>query len=130
MSKKNLFETWNKQKQTINQRQQRKYFKERDVLFINMGQNIGFEQNGKGGRFLRPVLVYKKFSPQTFLGIPLTKTIKNTRFYAPFEFKKGMSSAILSQIRLFDARRISHFYGTVSFGNYKKIKEKLIELLQ
>lgn len=124
------YDVWNIKKQIINQKKGRKHFKERDVVFINIGENIGYEQNGKGNEFLRPVLVYKKFSTEIFLGIPLTRTSKDSHFYSSFNFKGKTSTAILSQIRLFDAKRIAYFYGKISVGNFKLIKEKLIEILQ
>jgi len=129
-NKHNTFETWNIKKQAISQKKHRKHFKERDVVFMSIGENIGFEQNGKGKEFLRPVLIYRKFFSETFLGIPLTSIAKNTRFCTSFSLKKRTSKAILSQIRLFDAKRIIRFYSRLSVENFKKVKQKLIKLLQ
>ena len=39
---------------------------------MSIGKNIGYETLGKQELFLRPVLVYKKLSKSTFVGIPLT----------------------------------------------------------
>ena len=98
--------------------------------FCIIGENVGFEQNGKGNSFLRPVLVYKKFSPDVFLGIPLTSQEKKGNFYHSFELKNQASTAILSQIRLFDTKRLEYLHGRISRGDFNKLKEKLIELLQ
>lgn len=100
------------------------------MWFIAIGENIGFEQNGKGEEFLRPVIVYKKFSKNVFLGIPLTKTKRDGKFYADFELHEKTSTAILSQVRLFDSKRLKYKIGKMSVGDHRKIKEKLIELLQ
>ena len=126
----NTFDTWNTLKKKINNKKNTKTIRERDVFFISLGENIGFEQNGKGERFLRPVLVLRKFSSHLFLGIPLTSQKKEGRFYAEFSFKGKTSTAILSQIRLFDAKRIEYFSGKISVGNFLEIKKKLIELIQ
>ncbi len=128
--KKESLDIWNIEKKIINNRVRTKHFKERDIVFISLGENIGFEQNGKGKKFLRPVLVYKKFSSSVFLGIPLTSQEKKGKFYKQFSFKEKDSFAILSQIRLFDSKRIEYSLGTISKGNYMKIQKKLIELLQ
>ena len=32
-------------------------FKERDIFWVSIGQNIGYEQNGKSDIFSRPVLI-------------------------------------------------------------------------
>ena len=108
----------------------KKTFHDREIWFIKIGENIGFEQGGKGREFLRPVVVYKKFSKNVFLGIPLTKTEKKGKFYHSFDFKKESSTAILSQVRLFDSKRLSYAIGRMSKGDFKKLKEKLIELIQ
>ena len=122
------FDKWNNLKKIINNKNVKKrFFNERDVWFLNMGVNVGFEQDGNSGEFLRPVLILKKFSGQTFLGIPLTKTNKDTKFYHSFEFKKQISVAILSQIKFFDAKRLktSKKYGRLSVKDFNDIKNKL-----
>ena len=124
------FNKWNNLKQSIEKFSKTKIIKDRDIIFLSMGENIGFEQNGKGDEFLRPVIVCKKFSQNTFLGIPLTKSNKSGKFYFPFLFKNTESKAILSQIRLFDTKRIKYSYGRLGRETFKQLKNKLIELLQ
>jgi len=46
--------------------------KQREIYWANIGENIGFEQNGKGDNFMRPLLIFKKFSNNIFFGIPLS----------------------------------------------------------
>lgn len=95
-----------------------------------MGINVGFEQDGKGEDFLRPVVVFKKFSKDSFLGIPLTSMQKNGRFYQSFKLAERDNTAILSQVRLYDAQRLAYKMGRMSVGDYKLVKQKLIALLQ
>ena len=38
------------------------YFYEREIWWASLGENIGFEQNGKDENFSRPVLILKKFN--------------------------------------------------------------------
>lgn len=78
---KTKFDQWNSQKKNIDKEQNKKTFHEREIWFIKIGENIGFEQNGKGDKFLRPVIIYKKFSKFVFLGIPLTRVNKDGKFY-------------------------------------------------
>lgn len=124
------FDSWNDQKKIIDGTENKKTFHEREVFSINVGENVGFEQNGKGEEFLRPVIIYKKFSSNVFLGIPLTKTDKEGKFYKSFEFQGKRSTAILSQVRLFDSKRLKYKIGKMSVGDYNMVKEKLIELIQ
>ncbi len=124
------FDSWNNQKKAIDDGENKKTFHEREIWFIKIGENVGFEQNGKGDEFLRPVIILKKFSKNVFIGIPLTKTVKDTKFYANFTFKDITISAILSQIRLFDSKRLAYSIGRMSQGDYDVVKQKLIALLQ
>jgi len=124
------FNKWNFQKKSLNKNNKTVFFHQRDVWFLCIGENIGFEQNGKGENFIRPVIIYKKFSSNVFLGIPLTSKMKNGRFYFSFNLKKQFSTAILSQIRLFDVKRLKYLHGRISNGCFTELKEKLIELIQ
>lgn len=121
---------WNDQKKVINSLRIKRTFHEREIWFIKIGENVGFEQNGKGDEFLRPIIFYKKFSQDVFLDIPLTKANKHGKFYCSFVFKNIRSSAILSQIRLFDSRRLKYKMGKMSVGDYLQVKQKLIALIQ
>src|SRR3989338_11438777 len=107
------FDKWNTIKKVIDNAENKKTFHEREIWFIKIGENVGFEQNGKGAEFLRPVIVYKKFSKNVFLGIPLTKTVKEGKFYSGFKFKNQTSFAILSQIRLFDSKKLVYSIGRI-----------------
>lgn len=59
-------------------------FKQRDTFNVKLGHNIGFEQNGKGKDFVRPVLIYKKLTKDMFIGIPLTTTVRSGDFFIDF----------------------------------------------
>lgn len=128
MSLEKNFDDWNVVKKQLNLRSARKRIKERDILFLSIGENVGFEQNGKGEEFLRPVLVYKKFSKYTFWGIPLTKTQKSGDYYFSFSFKGEQSTAILSQLRLFDTKRIKYFYGRLREDTFGELKKRAHEV--
>jgi 23S rRNA maturation-related 3'-5' exoribonuclease YhaM len=61
----------------------------------------------------------------------MTSTEKETKIYYSFEFKNKKISVILSQIRLFDAKRMemSKKYGKVSPNDFQEISKKLKVLL-
>jgi len=123
MNKK--FDDWNIVKKSTSKIKKKVYFKERDIFFIRIGENIGFEQSGKGDMFLRPVIVLKKFNNNFFMGVPLTTTIKENKYYFNFTFTNKKSSAILSQIRAFDSKRIKHKIGVINKNDFNKLKEKI-----
>ena len=56
------FQTWHHAKAQIDEKDRRVFFHEREIWFCHLGVNIGFEQDGKGESFGRPVVVFRKFN--------------------------------------------------------------------
>ncbi|MDD2693699.1 MAG: hypothetical protein PHY14_02100 [Candidatus Gracilibacteria bacterium] len=90
------FEKWHILKSRIDTKEHRSLVNEREICYVSIGENIGFEQNGKNEFFERPVIVLKKFGTQTFIGIPLTSKPREGKFYFSFKHGESTSSAILS----------------------------------
>lgn len=128
------FKKWHNKKEFINKMEQRPFFHELEIWFCYVGVNVGFEQDGQGEDFLRPVIIFRKFNNEIFWGIPLTKSIKkikkeSLKYYYKFSFIDDVKSlAILSQIRLIDSKRLSRRIGYINENNFKEMKEKLKEL--
>ncbi|OGI77141.1 hypothetical protein A3B85_01705 [Candidatus Nomurabacteria bacterium RIFCSPHIGHO2_02_FULL_37_13] len=123
------FTNWHKIKRKIEQKENRIYFQIRDIFFCSIGENVGFEQDGRGEEFLRPIIVVKKFNNEVFLGTPLTHTNKKGKYYFAFDLNKGKSVAIISQIRLFDAKRMKYKIGMINKPDFVVLKEKIRQLL-
>jgi len=124
------FDKWNRLKKEIAITNSYLTFKVREIYWLKVGQNIGYETQGKGEEFLRPVLIFRKFSKDTFLGIPLTTSTKDDMFHYKFNYKRGKEScASLSQIKLFDAKRVNQKDGKMSVENFNELKEKLKKLM-
>ena len=124
------FDNWNEVKKTTNNEKVLVGFKQRDIFNVKIGKNIGFEQNGKGKDFVRPVLIYKKLSKDMFIGIPLTKTTRNGSFFYSFIFTNDIvSTAILAQIKLYSSKRLLNKVGKIDNDNFQQLKKKLIKLL-
>lgn len=125
------YKTWTPIKKVLhNQDGARPGFHEREIWYCYLGENVGFEQDGKGEYFLRPIVVIRKFNNEIFWAIPLTSVIKKSPFYFTItqsDIKK--SSAILSQIRLMDAKRLSHTIGEVDQEEFEELKKKLKDLI-
>ncbi len=106
------YDRWNKKKQNINNSNLNKiYFREREIWWCSIGLNVGFEENGKGELFNRPVLVLKKYGTQIFIGIPISNTKKSGSFYFHIKIKDNKSNCLLTHLRLFDARRLTQKIG-------------------
>jgi mRNA interferase MazF len=125
------FEKWNSQKISINRNNTPVFFHERDIWFANVGLNIGFEQDGKGDEFLRPVIVIKKFNKDTMFIVPATKNNKTNKYHYNFIYKEEKTStAILSQLKMIDSKRLRRRIGSVSEIDFLEIKKRIISLLE
>lgn len=67
-----LFDEWNEVKKKLDKKTGNSLFREGQIWWCSVGQNVGSETYGKGKIFARPVLVFKRLSAQLFIGIPLT----------------------------------------------------------
>lgn len=67
---------------------------------------------------------------EIFWAIPFTSNLKETKYYCLVNFGIGKkSSAILSQIRLIDAKRLSHKVGVVPADEFRVLTKKLKDLI-
>ena len=126
------YNQWNEIKKSLARKKKIISFKNRDIFWVHIGKNLGYETFGKGEEFLRPVLVFKKFSRYTFLGIPLTTATKDDMFHYKFIIKTNekVNYASLSQLRIFDVSRMHDKLDKMSVDDFKKLKEKLGILLE
>ena len=127
------FDKWNEVKKTTQQDNTLRSFKHRDIFYMKMGQNIGYEQNGKGDNFVRPVIVLKKFNKGMFFGVPLSTQIKEGIFYYQFSFQKNDKTskniALLSQMKLYSSNRLLNKIGVINQSDFEKVKIKLKVLI-
>lgn len=119
------FDKWNsvKKKVALDIYESNIYAKEGDVWMAILGKNIGFEQNGGGDNFSRPILVIKKFNNKIFWVIPLSTKQKDVDFYYNFSDPKGGNvSAILAQLRLVSIKRFKRKLYFIENTHLQKIK--------
>lgn len=112
MNNQQIFDSWNDEKKQIQIKNlpENFFINKREVWFVKMGINLGFEENGKD-QFLRPVLVLKKVG-NLFFTVALTSKGKENNFYHKFnEIElhnpkyQDSSYAILSQVKVMDKKR-------------------------
>lgn len=131
LESKDVFDEWCSIKRETNAEKSHHYFREGDVFFVRMGKNIGFEQDGKGDLFLRPVLIVRKFNKDIFFGVALTTHLKHNPFYIPIGSVRGQENvAILSQSRLYDARRLDYRLGKINAQTLALVRTKLRSVLK
>jgi mRNA interferase MazF len=129
MEKEKDFDVWNNEKKNIHKAIDSLYFREREIWWVSIGVNVGFEEDGKNEYFARPLLVLKKFSKNVFVGIPLSTTKKERKYYFKFSFLQQESTALLSQIRLFDTRRLKDKMGKLENEVFQHIRKEVKNIL-
>lgn len=120
---------WHNNKTVLQNDKARPYFREAEIWSCSMGLNVGFEQDGRGSQFLRPIVVVKKFNNEILWGVPLTTNNKKGPYYFSFNMDNSISTAILSQIRLIDGKRLQYKMGILSKGDFADIRKNLTQLL-
>jgi len=124
------FIEWHKVKRNIHKRGERPFYHEREIWWCSVGENIGFEMDGKGEDFARPVLIIKGFSKEVFLCVPITTKPKIGKYYVDINFGDGKTrKAILSQIRLVDSKRLQEKITTLDEPHFKEIKRAVIRVI-
>ena len=129
MSKKD-YSIWHNQKTDIENNVTRPFFHLRAVWFCTLGLTVGYEQDGRGDEFLRPVVIIKKFNNEVLWVVPLTTREKSGKYYYSFKLEdQTTSTAILSQLKLIDSKRLRYKIGNINQVDFKELKTKIRQLL-
>lgn len=97
---------------------------EGQIWWCHLGENIGTEISGKGEKFTRPVIIFKKISGYTYLIIPTSTQIKSGSWFVFFVHKNIEMVACLHQIRIIDYRRLFNRKGFLEESDFEKIKQE------
>ncbi len=125
------FDTWNEKKKKLNGLEEyMPLYSEREIRWCRLGVNVGFEQDGTGDGFARPVLILKGFSRRVCLIVPLTTSQKKNRYLIPLDMVGDEAAqAIISQLRLIDTRRLDTRIETLDKARFQKIRKAVKDML-
>ncbi len=127
------FDNWHKLKRLIDQDTSSLAVvpDQKEVWVCSLGKNIGYEQNGKGDKFQRPVLILKRFNKNMYWAIPLSTKQKQFYYYFNFTDPAGTKvSAIIAQLRLISVKRLTRKLYTVPNIGFELIRSKVIDLVK
>lgn len=117
------FDRWNEIKKRTDGEEPRLYTV-REIWWCRLGVNVGSEQDGSGTSFLRPVVIVRAFGANTCLVVPLTASERKHRLRVPVgKVKDKNASALISQLRVIDTRRLVEkigFLGKDEFADIRK----------
>ena len=113
------FDNWNNKKKRVHTHHTSALCHERELWWCSIGINVGHEEDGKGAAFARPVIIFKKFNKEMFWGIPVTTRLKSGKYDVSVSVGDNRErQAKISQLRLFDTRRLSSKIGMISASDY------------
>lgn len=124
------FDQWNSCKKQLETEITQTFFHEKEVWFVALGVNLGNEQDGKGERFWRPVIVLKKFNTQIFLAVPMTSKVRYGKYYFSFNLASKTRTALLSQVRLLDSKRMIRKIGNIGNAQFEILRLRLFALIK
>jgi mRNA interferase MazF len=125
------FDAWNSDKKKLHRRNAYlPLYRERQVRWCRLGVNVGYEQDGAGTNFSRPVLVLRAFSRHVCLVVPLSTATKANKYHFPVGEIAGRSAiVILSQVRLVDTKRLDQHIATLDTVLFREIRKAVKALL-
>jgi mRNA interferase MazF len=104
-------------------------YREGNIYWASIGENIGFEQDGKGRTYTRPVLILRGFSAELVLGLPLSSQKKTGRYFLPIELNGQAETVLLSQIRAIDTLRLGDKIGQIDRQMLKIVKSEVAKMI-
>ena len=124
------FSIWMPVKGQIHNKCDRPFYHEREVWWCAIGLNVGFETDGKGISYTRPVLIIKDFNHATFWCLPVTTQIKKSTHRIDIDLNdKILRQVVLSQLRTLDAKRLRRKIGTLEKKTFYEIKTAIAMFL-
>src|SRR3989338_3071198 len=122
-----LIKEWCGLKSDLCGKESKVIFKQGDIWWCSLGMNLGEEVFGKGEKFRRPVLVFRKFTGNSFLGLPITRQEKKGSWYVEITIHGEKRWIMLNQARVLDKKRLTSRIGALDSTDFNKVKSKFLE---
>jgi mRNA-degrading endonuclease toxin of MazEF toxin-antitoxin module len=122
------FKEWFKLKIKLSFKEDSLVFKQNEIWWCSLGLNLGEETYGKGEKFTRPVLIFKKLTSSSFVAFPLTTQERIGSWYAKIETQGIKRWVMLNQIRILDKKRLTNRIGALSGADVQEVKKSFINL--
>ena len=129
------YDKWHEVKKLTNTHNIKLGIKQREIFWAKIGQNVGFEQDGKGEHFSRPVIVIRQITKDLFVGIPTSTKLRdgNDYFHTFRYFDKDNNelevSALILQLKVFTIKRLMNKIGMINKNDFNMIVNKSKKLI-
>ena len=123
------FDKWNSKKKKIDTYKFVNFYHSRDIWWCSLGVNVGFEQDGKGKNYRRPVLIVRGLSKETCIIVPLTTSTFEHKYKIDIGIVNGKKcKAHISQIRVIDTKRFVNKIGELDVIKFEHIRKSIRNL--
>ena len=129
---KTEFDKWNMEKQKLDSEEysNENFPQKGEVWMCAIGKNIGFEQNGIGNNFSRPVAIITRFNNKMFWVVSLSTKQKKFDFYYNFTDPNNQKvSIIIAQMKLFSLKRLKRKMYNLSEVDFRNVLQKIKDFL-
>ena len=124
---KDFIPKWCKLKTALWDKQDKIIFKQSDIWWCSLGVNLGEEIFGKGEKFTRPVLIFRKFTSNSFLGLPITKNEKQGSWFVEITIHREKRWVMLNQARVLDKKRLTNRIGALDDVDFNNVRKRFSE---
>ncbi len=115
------FDNWNDIKKLVHAKLVNVSAHKREIWWVSFGVNVGSEQDGKGLKFERPVVIIKKLSPNVYYVLPLSTKCKAVQMHIPIHHDSITGYVLLDQMKAMDKKRFLRKIGTVEVVEFDNI---------
>jgi mRNA interferase MazF len=124
------FWKWHDLKTKIERKDQPPLFHEAEIWWSSLGVNVGVEEDGKNDLFERPILIFRKFNKDMFLGLPMSSIRKFGKYNYSIFVHGYERTILLSQIRTLSAKRLIRRAGKLQRKKFLRITRALVIFLE
>jgi mRNA-degrading endonuclease toxin of MazEF toxin-antitoxin module len=121
------FDNWNILKKEINNNFKKVFAHPREIWWFSSGVNVGMEIDGKNNLYERPGVVLKSHNEKTLTIIPISSNKEEKYYSFNFYYNEVEQSAILSQTKMIDTKRLTRKIGVLDEENFAKLNRKFLE---
>jgi len=109
------FDKWNRERKSIETSKGIIFYHTREIWWCSLGINVGFEEDGTGKNFDRPVLILRGISRNTCIVVPLTTSKEQHKMRIDVGLVNGkVAKALISQIKVIDTKRLIRKVGSLN----------------
>lgn len=124
------FDSWNTVKKGINREARLPIYKQGDIWWASVGQNVGSESFGKHELYMRPVLVLKKLSAYMCIAVPLSTQPKSGSWFVEITIRGEKQYALIYQTKAMSVYRFQNRIAQLDETDMQKVKVGIKELFE